>query len=69
MQAFRRPDNKEPLVSFRLRGLEADAQYTITDLDSGEVHETSGRELADTGLAVTAPTSPSALLFLYQKRG
>ncbi|MHB8956159.1 MAG: alpha-galactosidase [Pirellulaceae bacterium] len=68
VQAFRREENNEPSVSFRLRGLEADAEYTITDLDSGAVHNALGRELAETGLAVTAAESPSAILLLYRKR-
>jgi hypothetical protein len=69
VQAFRRAQSIYESARFKLRGLEADARYTVTNLDEPEsVKELTGRELMETGLLVTAPTLPSALILVYQQK-
>ncbi len=65
VQAFRRPGSDEKTVVYRLCGLEADGRYTLENLDSGESHAKSGRELMEQGLRVTLPDRPSAAVFVY----
>jgi alpha-galactosidase len=67
VQAFRRAESPEESARYRLRGLEPDAQYALTDLDSGPLPRTTGRELMAKGLALTAKDRPSALVVLYEK--
>jgi alpha-galactosidase len=67
VQTFRRAESPEPSARFKLRGLEVDAEYALTDLDSGQVRRTSGRELAGAGLIVTARSRPGAEVILYRK--
>jgi hypothetical protein len=53
---------------FRLRGLDAAAQYTINDLDAhGEVAFT-GLELMDQGLPVAIRARPGAVILKYTRR-
>ena len=67
VQAFRRPESVEESVRLKLRGLEPDAHYVLTDLDSGHMQRTTGRELMEKGLLATAPKRPSDILMLYRK--
>ncbi len=65
VQAFRRAESPEGSASLKLRGLEPGAWYALTDLHSCHVRQTSGRELIETGLLVTAASRPSASVVLY----
>jgi len=67
VQVFRRPDSPYEAARFRLRGLDADARYTVTDLDANEPKEMSGRELLDPGLPVAAPQRPAARVITYRR--
>jgi len=67
IQAFRRAESSYESARFKLRGLEPDARYTLTDLDAGRPRQLSGRELAEKGLLVTAANRPSAVVILYKK--
>jgi alpha-galactosidase len=69
VQAFRRKDAPQESACFALRGLPADALYSVTDLDGVEPVERTGRELAEHGLTVTLPARPSAAIFLYKRLG
>ena len=68
VQAFRRPKNAEKAVRFRLRGLDPDARYAVTNLDSGASQTLAGRELLDNGLAVSIATQPGSAVVLYRKQ-
>jgi alpha-galactosidase len=68
VQVFRRAESPYESARFALRGLEADAQYTLTDLDSGRTQQLAGRVLMQEGLLVTIPQRPQAVVILYQKR-
>jgi alpha-galactosidase len=69
VQAFRRPDSPFEAARFRLRGLEPEATYSVTDLDEGAARNVTGRELMDKGLPVTVRNRPGAALVTYRKTG
>jgi len=67
VQAFRRADSPYESARFKLRGLDAAAQYTLTNLDHpGSLHAT-GRELMEAGLAVALKDRPGAAIITYRK--
>ncbi len=66
VQAFRRPDSGESTMSFKLRGLDAQATYAVENLDGGKVTRT-GRELLEDGLTVTLGERPSAAVIVYAR--
>ena len=67
VQVFRRGESPYESARFPLRGLEPDAQYTLTDLDSGRTQQLAGRQLMQEGLVVTIPQRPHAAVLLYEK--
>jgi alpha-galactosidase len=68
IQAFRRPESLYESARFSLHGLEPDAHYVVSDLDSGKSQKLTGRELAAPGLLITAPTQSSAKVLFYEKQ-
>jgi alpha-galactosidase len=68
VQAFRRAESPDASVRLKLHGLDAAAQYTVTDLHSNESRQLAGRELMDGGLKVDSPNAPAAKTITYQKR-
>jgi alpha-galactosidase len=68
VQAFRRDACPDEIVRLRLRGLCAGTRYVVTDFDSGEPREMTGRRLMDPGLKLTATSRPQALLVRYERR-
>ena len=66
VQAFRREKCFEENITLRLRGLQPDAIYSVTDIDRQEPRSISGRELMDNGLPVEADTAPTALVSVYK---
>ncbi len=69
VQVFRRADSPHDGAEFRLKGLDVQAEYRVTDLDTGKSVVKSGKELTEVGLAVTMNTKPCATTFVYTKRG
>ncbi|MBN2579074.1 MAG: alpha-galactosidase [Pirellulales bacterium] len=68
VQAFRRPDCPEPSITLKLHGLEPDAHYELKNLDQEKSVQATGRELMQTGLTVTAPGKPAALIYTYRRQ-
>ncbi|MGD0089485.1 MAG: alpha-galactosidase [Planctomycetota bacterium] len=68
VQVFRRAESPYESAHLKLRGLESEAQYTVTDLDSGAAQELSGRELLEKGLQVAIPGRPSAVVIVYKRK-
>ncbi len=68
VQAFRRAENSDASATFRLRGLEPDAVYVLTNLDDPVETERSGRELLDSGLSVAIQERPGAAIVTYRKK-
>ena len=48
-------------------GLEPDARYTLTDMDTGHVEQLAGHHLMQEGLPITIRQRPSAPVVLYRK--
>jgi alpha-galactosidase len=67
LEAFRRASNNVPSLTFKLRGLDPDATYTITDFDAPGATTATGRELMQKGLPVKIPTAPGSALLKYSK--
>jgi alpha-galactosidase len=67
VQAFRRAKSPDVSMRLRLRGLELDARYVLTDADSGRLDTAAGRELMEKGFLASAVERPSALVILYHK--
>lgn len=65
---FRRPDSHYTQGEFPLFGLDAEATYTITDVDSNATMTATGRELMDKGVKITMENHPSAVLYHYEKQ-
>ena len=67
VQVFRRAESWYESARFLLRGLEPDAWYVVSNLDSGKTQTLTGRELGQTGLLVMAEKRPSAVVLVYKK--
>ena len=67
VMAFRRGESPYEIARFRLNGLDPDARYALTDLDTQQTIEATGRELADKGLRVTIREKPASAVITYQR--
>jgi alpha-L-fucosidase len=68
VQVFRRPDSPDESKHVKLRGLEPDAVYTLTNLDSGNVTESTGRDLAEKGITILIKDKPGSAIIVYKKK-
>ncbi len=68
IHAFRRKTCPESAITVKLRGLDPQARYTLTDMDGGQPRTLAGRELLDSGLKLDAERPQTALLFTYQRQ-
>ncbi len=69
VQAFRRQDCPDKSAEFRLHGLDALAEYIITDRDTNRSLRRSGRALMERGLTFHLPQKRSAAIVTYRKIG
>jgi len=67
VQVFRRKDVPAKTVRFNLCGLEAKERYAVTDLDSGQVRQMSGRVLMKKGLPVKISETPGSAILTYRR--
>lgn len=68
VQVFRREGSFYESARFRLRGLDPQARYAVTDPDHPAPQELTGSELLERGLRVELPDCPAAALISYQKQ-
>ena len=68
VQAFRRPESIYESARLKLQGLDEKASYTLTDLDTGKAQSMSGKDLMETGLALTLKNQPSSALVVYRRK-
>ncbi len=66
VMAFRRAGSNCVTSCYPLEGLDPDATYTVTDLDTKETVELSGQILADDGLTVTISHHYESKIFTYK---
>ena len=67
VQAFRRGDNNFFGCRLKLRGLQPDARYGITDFDIPGKTRMTGRELMEQGLDIIIKDKPGAAVITYKK--
>jgi alpha-galactosidase len=67
VQAFRRESSIQTDITLKLRGLDADRSYEVTDRDDGSHRVLSGRELMSTGLPLFAAAPRTALLLTIRQ--
>jgi hypothetical protein len=67
IQAFRRPNCPYVSAQYKLRALEPDARYAVTNLDVAGSTEMTGRELMESGLLIAISEKPGAVLITYKK--
>jgi alpha-galactosidase len=68
VQAFRRAECNVEAVKLKLRGLNPDDTYVLTNLDVAGTTEMTGRELLDSGLPVAMKEKPGAAIITYKKK-
>ena len=65
VMAFRRAGSNCVTSCYPLEGLDTEAVYTVTDIDTKETREISGKTLVETGLTVTIPGQYESKILLY----
>ena len=68
VQVFRRHNSFYESASFKLFGLDAEADYVVSDLDTGEQERRTGRQLLTDGLPVAIATRPGVAIMTYRIR-
>jgi alpha-galactosidase len=66
VQAFRRQNGNDERQTLPLHGLDASANYLVTNLDDASSQTISGADLMKNGLAVSLPSKPAAAVFTYK---
>jgi alpha-galactosidase len=69
VQAFRRPKCSVATTQIRLKGLNPESRYRVTDLNLHQDSEVSGADLAAKGLTVAFPQAPFAAILTYTNLG
>ena len=67
VQAFRHPASPIEEARFKLRGLDAKAQYAVSDLDVAGQTQFSGQELMEKGLPVAIKDQSGAVIDIYRR--
>ena len=67
IMAFRRAGSNVLTSCYPLEGLQPDATYTVTDIDTKETAEYTGKALIE-GLTVTIPNRYQSKILLYKMK-
>ena len=67
VQVFRRGESIYESARIPLRGLDPQAGYTITDLDTKESKQMRGRDLLEQGWPVAFKSRPGSAIIVYQR--
>ncbi len=67
VQAFRRAQSPYESIRAKLRGLDENAVYTLTNLDSATPKKIAGKELMELGLVIEIAGKPGAAVILYRR--
>ena len=68
VKVFRRHNSFYESARFKLFGLNAEANYLVSNLDTGEQERNTGRELINDGLPVTITAKPGVVILTYRKQ-
>lgn len=68
VQAFRRHESDYESARLRLWGLETEADYVVTDLNTGEQQSHTGRELIEKGLRIELADRPDTAILIYRRQ-
>jgi alpha-galactosidase len=68
VQVFRRPNSVYESARLKLRGVEAQATYLITNLDTGQQQQRTGADLLNSGLLVTIADKPAVATAVYRRQ-
>ena len=68
MEVFRRSHSPYETGRFKLQGLDANARYSVTNLDTAGSQEFSGQELQERGIEVNLKLAPDSALLTYKLR-
>jgi alpha-galactosidase len=69
VQAFRRSESIYRLADLKLRGLDSEKRYAITDLDSNRAVVVTGQAAMESGVPVEIITAPGSALLSYREVG
>jgi alpha-galactosidase len=67
IQVFRRKDSVYEAARLRLRGLQPNENYRLTDIDTGPLTAMTGEQLMEHGLLATLPLRPQASILVYER--
>ncbi len=68
VQAFRRPESPYETARFKLRGLDAKAEYAVKDVDTAVETLIRGAELMERGVPITVKQVPGSALLKYRRK-
>ena len=67
MQAFRRGESISEAARLPLHGLDAEAQYAVTNFDTHTTETLTGKALLRDGLRLELPHRPDSVLIQYHR--
>ena len=67
VQAFRRRESPQNSVTFKLRGVDPEARYIVTDLEVKRPRRVKGGELLAHGLTIHLAKQPGAAVMTYKR--
>jgi len=67
VQAFRRPECEQEAIVVQLRGLDRQARYRFTHLDTDQMWVRTGQQLLDQGLRLESTQCPDAVVVTYER--
>jgi hypothetical protein len=68
VQAFRRAECPEASSRWKLRGLQRDARYELTNLNAPGASMVTGEELMEMGLPLSVQDRPGVVVVTYRQR-
>jgi alpha-galactosidase len=68
VQAFRRAESSIETMKLKMRGLNPEAIYVLTNLDAARTTEATGKNLMEDGLDVVLKRRPEAAIVTYKKK-
>jgi alpha-galactosidase len=67
VQAFRRENSSQESIKLYPKALDADATYTMNNLDTSASDEMTGKELMENGFVVNIKSQPGSAIIVYKK--